>query len=86
MLVSKFFLTLHVDSRYASSKRGSEARGNTNKKAFTHALFLLTENRPVLFATKNNAKVDAHGYVNTYPGSFLALWHGVSFGWLYIPA
>ena len=63
-----------------------EARREVIKKAFTRALFLLTENRPVLFATKNTAKVDAHGYVHIYPGSFHALWHGVSFGWLYIPA
>ena len=51
------------------------------------ALFLFNR-KPAsfYFTTKNNAKVDAHGYVHTYPGSFLALWLGVSFGWLYIPA
>ena len=62
---------MQIDSRRASSESGSEAGGEKIKGVYSRFI-LAKQKTDQLFTAKNNAKVDAHGYVHTYPGSFYA--------------
>ena len=62
---------LHKDSRRASSKRGSEVGGII--KGVYSRFILAGLKSPNFISSQEYSKVDAHGYVFTYPGSFYAL-------------
>ncbi len=74
---------MQKDSRQWVSKRGKEAGGINIKGVYSRIILVGQKPGSLRTTVENIAKVDAHGYVYTYPAHSVPSWHRVGLGYLH---